>query len=492
MVVKLKRPILVGGLGISFGLWVLQSWQDSIIQIGEFSLLSLAAVGGGLWLIRQNNVVENSQTQSIIPVDRQTAVDAIASSEIVIERLAQESQSHFALDNLQERLAQLQVELDRQEIKLLVTGGKSVGKTTLVKELNSVFENFPQLTVDIQETSPLFSQVDEQAGEADNDEKVLQSGDEYDFVLFAIDSDLTDSEFQALEQLKARNQQVILVFNKQDGYLADERASILQSLKQEISSPVVGIAASPLPIKVRKHHQDGSFQEWMEQVKPNLEELNTQLSEMLANQRQNLVWATTMRKALGLKSQAKDLLNEIRRDRAQPSIEQYQWIAAAAAFANPVPALDVIATVAINAQMIVELGELYQQKFSLEQAQNVASTMGSLMLKLGLVELSTKTVSTILKSNTVTFVAGGAVQGISAAYLTRIAGLALVEYFQEQEIVINSGSALNLGKLQQTLQSVFENNQQTKFLQGFVQKDIKRLLPGTETDKLITNQKAAI
>ncbi|MEO0970989.1 MAG: YcjF family protein, partial [Cyanobacteria bacterium J06639_18] len=227
-------------------------------------------------------------------------------------------------------------------------------------------------------------------------------------------------------------------------------------------------------------------------VKPNLEELNTQLSEMLANQRQNLVWATTMRKALGLKAQAKDLLNEIRRDRAQPTIEQYQWIAAAAAFANPVPALDVLATVAINAQMIVELGELYQQKFSLEQAQNVASTMGSLMLKLGLVELSTKTVSTILKSNTVTFVAGGAVQGISAAYLTRIAGLALVEYFQEQEIAINSGSALNLGKLQQTLQSVFENNQQTKFLQGFVQKGIKRLLPGTETDKLITNQKAAI
>ena len=487
MVVKLKRPILVGGLGISFGLWVLQSWQDSIIQIGEFSLLSLAAVGGGLWLIRQNNVVENSQTQSIIPVDRQTAVDAIASLEKVIERLAQESQSHFALDNLWEQLTQLQLELDRQEINLLVTGGKSVGKTTLVKELNGGFENFPQLTVNIQETSPLFSQVDEEA-----DNKVLQSGDEYDFVLFAIDNDLTDSEFQALEQLKARNQQVILVFNKQDRYLADERAIILQSLKQKVSSPVVGIAASPLPIKVRKHHQDGSFQEWMEQVKPNLEELNTQLSEMLANQRQNLVWATTMRKALGLKAQAKDLLNEIRRDRAQPTIEQYQWIAAAAAFANPVPALDVLATVAINAQMIVELGELYQQKFSLEQAQNVASTMGSLMLKLGLVELSTKTVSTILKSNTVTFVAGGAVQGISAAYLTRIAGLALIEYFQEQEIAINSGNALNLGKLQQTLQSVFENNQQTKFLQGFVQKGIKRLLPGTETDKLITNQKAAI
>ncbi len=104
--------------------------------------------------------------------------------------------------------------------------------------------------------------------------------------------------------------------------------------------------------------------------------------------------------------------------RATPVIEQYQWIAAAAAFANPVPALDILATAAINAQMVMDLGNVYQQKFSLEQAQTVAGAMGSLMLKLGLVELSTKAVSTVLKSNAITFVAGGVVQGVSAAYLT--------------------------------------------------------------------------
>ena len=54
MVVKLQRPILVGGLGLSFCLWMLQTWHHSIVQVGEFSLLSALAVGGGLWLIRQN------------------------------------------------------------------------------------------------------------------------------------------------------------------------------------------------------------------------------------------------------------------------------------------------------------------------------------------------------------------------------------------------------------------------------------------------------
>ena len=141
--------------------------------------------------------------------------------------------------------------------------------------------------------------------------------------------------------------------------------------------------------------------------------------------------------------------------------------------------------------MVMELGEFYQQKFSLEQAQTVASTMGSLMLKLGLVELSTKAVSTILKSNTITFVAGGVVQGISAAYLTRIAGLALIEYFQEQEIATNSGGPLNIEKLRQTLQNIFQKNHQTKFLQGFVKTGVKHLLPESESDEFITNQKAA-
>ena len=184
-----------------------------------------------------------------------------------------------------------------------------------------------------------------------------------------------------------------------------------------------------------------------------------------------------MRKALLLKAEAKNWLNETRCDRATPIIEQYQWIAAAAAFANPVPALDILATAAINAQMVMDLGNIYQQKFSLEQAQTVAGTLGSLMLKLGLVELSTNAITTVLKSNAVTFVAGGAVQGVSAAYLTRVAGLSLIEYFQLQEIAIDSGNALNLDKLRQTLQNVFQQNQQMAFLQGFVKQGVKRLSP---------------
>ncbi|WP_445635564.1 GTP-binding protein [Nostoc sp. DSM 114161] len=482
MVVKLQRPILVGGLGLSFSLWMLDTWHDSIVQVGEFGLLSALAVGGGLWLFQQNRPKAGLEQLDSMLVDRATVESAISIAEAVINQLAQEAENHRALETLREQVAQLWWELDRQEIKVAVTGGKSVGKSTLIQVLA---KNLQTENLSLQETAPLFRE----AGE-NSDAAVLAEVAKSDFVLFLTNGDLTDTEFQTLQQLKAVNQPAMLVFNKQDQYLADERASVFLSLKQRMPGNVVATAASPIPVKVRKYEADGSVQEWMEQPAPDIQQLTQQFGEILAQQKQRLVWITTIRKARLLKAEAKNWLNGIRCDRATPIIEQYQWIAAAAAFANPVPALDILATAAINAQMVMDLGNIYQQKFSLEQAQTVAGTMGSLMLKLGLVELSTKAVSTVLKSNAVTFVAGGLVQGVSAAYLTRVAGLSLVEYFQQQEIATDSGSNLNLEKLRETLQKVFGQNQQIAFLQGFVKQGVKRLLPEVQQVEVVGIQKA--
>ncbi|WP_066424226.1 YcjF family protein [Anabaena sp. 4-3] len=471
MVVKLQRPILVGGLGISFSLWMVQTWHHSIMQVGELGLLSALAVGGGLWWWQQQFPQDHAEQPNGMLVDRETAVSAIAKTEVVINQLAQEAENHSALETLKTKLATLPLELDRQEIKLAVTGGKFVGKSTLIQVLQSDQWQETQKRVNFQETAPLLNEVE------GSDAAILTEVTKSDLVLFLTNGDLTDSEFQALQQLKAVNQPQVLVLNKQDQYLPDERASILQSLKQRMQDHVVAVAASPVAVKVRKHQADGTVKEWMEQPAADIQQLTQQLNEILVQQSQQLVWTTTSRQAFLLKAEAKNYLNGVRCDRATPIIEQYQWIAAAAAFANPVPALDILATAAINAQMVMDLGNIYQQKFSLEQAQTVAGTMGSLMLKLGLVELSTKAISTVLKSNAVTFVAGGLVQGVSAAYLTRVAGLSLVAYFEQQEITVDSGSNLNLDKLRQTLQNVFQQNQQLAVVQGFVKQGMKRLVP---------------
>ncbi|MHC5828488.1 MAG: P-loop NTPase family protein, partial [Nostoc sp.] len=126
--------------------------------------------------------------------------------------------------------------------------------------------------VSLEETAPLFREVGE-----NSDAAILAEVAKSDFVLFLTNGDLTDSEFQTLQQLKAANQPTMLVFNKQDQYLADESASILLSLKQRMQGNVVATAASPITIKVRKHEVDGAVQEWMEQPAVDIQQLTQQL-----------------------------------------------------------------------------------------------------------------------------------------------------------------------------------------------------------------------
>ena len=480
MAVKLRRPILVGGVGLSFSLWLWQSVHHSVLQLGEFGVLGAVALGAGFWLFQQkrSNTI-NFSSES--PLDRETVVKAIAQTESLINQLETEADNQETITQLRQRIAQLSTELDRKDIQLAVTGGKGVGKTNLIQVLESDWASQQQQHLSLKETSALFVGSDTDAELETTAKDVALAAD---LVLFVTTGDLTDTEFQTLQQLRAAKARIMLVLNKQDQYLPTERAMILQHLRQRmvgqlIVEDVVAIASSPARVKVRQHQADASVQEWLEPQKPDLTALSERLTQLLAQEAQQLVWATTIRAAMILKAEVKSQLNKVRRDRALPIIEQYQWISAAAAFANPVPVLDLLATAAISSQLVIELGEIYQQKFSLQQAQTAAKTLGSLMLKLGLVELSTQTIGGILKSNAFTYVAGGAVQGVSAAYLTRLAGLSLIEYFQEQEQseTTATGQPFNFERIGQKLQKVFQQNQRTTFLQGFVKAVVARILP---------------
>ncbi|MCH4904763.1 DUF697 domain-containing protein [Cylindrospermopsis raciborskii CHAB3438] len=474
--VNLQKPILVGGLGLSFSLWMLNTWHDSIIQMVELGILGALAVGGGLWLLRKNQPGEQLHDS---PLDRTKVEAVISQTQSIIHQIANEVADHPSLSTLQEQLAKLTLELDRKEVQMAVTGGKSVGKSTIIHLLKTV-SNLSANPLELVETSPLFTELGQ-----DGDAAILLGLQNSDLVLFVTNGDLTASQLDVLQKLRSTQQLVLLVFNKQDQYMTEERAIILQSLQQTFPGHVLPISASPLPIKVRKHLADGSIQEGMEQPTANIQQLVEQLKVILAQQAPQLVCATTWRKSLFLKTQARNCLNSIRRDRSLPIVEQNQWIAGAAAFANPLPALDILATVAITGQMVMDLGNIYQQKISLDQAQTVAKTLATLMFKLGLVELSTKAVTGFLKTNAVTFFAGGMVEGVSAAYLTKIAGLSLIEYFEQQDIALTTDYQLNMETLGRVLQRVFQENQTLALWEIFVKQGVKRLSPQTKPSTIL-------
>ncbi|MEG4799867.1 DUF697 domain-containing protein [Microcoleus sp. ARI1-B5] len=472
MTLNLRRPILIGGIGLSAALWLLETLQHSGSEMGETALIGLAAAGAGYWWWRQQSPkLELALPQPL--ADREAAEKAIAQAEAAIKLLASEAKNSLNPAHLTAKLDRLKAELDRQDLRITVTGGKAVGKTALIKVLNSNWASQQPQKLIFSETAPLF------ANTTNVDAKI--GGD---LVLFVTAGDITDSEFQTLSQLASAGQRVLLVWNKLDQYLPAQQSQILQQLHQRMqgilgTEDIIAIAASPNSIKVRQHQADGTVQERIENQVSQLEPLAERFTQILTQERQQLVWASAVREAASIKLEAKTLLNGVRRDRAIPIIEQYQYIAAAAVFANPVPALDLLATTAISTQLVIDLGAIYKQQFSLDQAKTVAATLASQMFKLGLVELSTQTITGLLKSNAVTYAAGGAVQGISAAYFTRIAGLSLIEYFQSQELENAAKGIFNLTELTKTLQAVFMQNQQVSFLQSFVNEVASRLSPQT-------------
>jgi uncharacterized protein len=478
MSMRVQRPLLVGGIGLTLGLWGLDSVYHSFSSVGDWLTLGTIAAGGSYWWChRQGKLVRS--TPVIEEIDRTTLDRAISQVELVISQLAIESPQSTQIDPLKQQLNQVKTNFTRPDRQIAITGGQRVGKSSLLKLLTTA--PVPSATpLKYIKTPDLFTIGAESQAAATTASQISLNAD---LVLFLTNGDLTATEYKYLETLHQARQRVILVFDRVDRYLPDERTLILQKLQSTVTgilSPqdVVTANTTPAPIKVRKIQIDGTVIETLETAPVEIGSLDRQLTTVLATEGEKLVWATTYRQVAGVQTVAKTALNTVRRDRAVPMIEQNQWIVAATAFANPLPALDLLATAAVNAQMVVDLGAIYQQKFSLAQAQSAAGVMGNVMLKLGLVEICTQTVSGLLKTNAVTFVAGGLVQGLSAAYLTHIAGLTLVEYLEAQDLVAPEPTRdWNLDLLGNTLQKVFQANERVAYTQTIVKQGIDRLMP---------------
>ncbi len=459
MTVKVKKPILVAGLSISFLLWLGESLHQEVMAIGEWGVLSLMAIGTGIWWWQQEKQPKKPVYQSISPLTLTEINLAISDGEKILKIVKQENPESDVV-GLENQLEKLPKKLNEQFVALGLISNSNTLKDGLKLLLNK--------ETDFKEIQWLVQ---------DNLEAINQK---IDLIIFLITTDLTESQWRFIQQSHQNHQRCIIVLNQPEQYNLEEQEIIVQQIKQRVKTiippnDVVAVNSNPTPLKVRQYKEDQSYQEWTEIKPPNVASLTNRLTSILSQEREQLILGKVWREAQEIKEKGKQILNKIRRDRAVPIMENYQWIVAATAFANPVSSLDLLATAAINAQMIVDLSSIYQQKFTLSQGQVASATIGKLMIKLGLVELSTHAISSLLKSNAITYVAGGATQGISAAYLTRVAGLSLVEYFQEQEVNSQSSQSLDVEKLSTKIKQVFEQTKRREILQGFVKQTLPKL-----------------
>ncbi|MBN8559450.1 MAG: DUF697 domain-containing protein [Leptolyngbya sp. UWPOB_LEPTO1] len=469
-----QRSLILGGVGATLSLWVLENLTHTL---GDW--LPAIVIGSGIaWVVLK---FQQSDTPKIRvePVSLNKVQTELVEAKGLLDQLAIESQdlsidgSAQQLSDLRSQIQNITADLKRDEIRFAVMGGKSVGKTMLMNLLEIKWARGISQKLVLQDTPELFAATEGGIIAERDAWKLARSAD---VILFMTTGDLTATEFQAIQKITSVGKRLVLVFNKQDQYLPEEQKIVLEQLRERVDgilSPqdVIGIATNPKSLKIRQHRSDGTFKEWMEKVEPQILPLLERLNQILIQEGKQLVLSSSLSNVTAVQAEAKSALNRIRRDRAMPRIDQAQWIVAGTAFANPFPALDLLATAAINGQMVMDLSNLYQRKFTLEQAKTVAATMAGVMVKLGLVEVSTQAIAAIMKTNAITFVAGGLIQGVSAAYLTRLAGLTLIEYFEGE-----SAEEIKPDILQQIMEKVFEQNRRLPFMQMFVKQAVDRLV----------------
>ncbi|TVR12789.1 MAG: DUF697 domain-containing protein [Phormidium sp. GEM2.Bin31] len=459
-----KQPILVFGLGASGALWLFDSLGNRFTDFGDWGVWGLIIVGIALWRLGGRQPVASADP---LPsqFDRAEVEQALTRVRSNLEVLAAETDASSSPERFQERLEALEQTDDSRPLSIGVTGRKAVGKTALVQALQRQLVQGSTLEVQIQDLPSCLQR---------EDVALLAQAQQADILLLVTDGDIRESELDLVQRIAATGQALLLVWNQSDRHPPQQQAQILGRIRQQAEpylrgDRILAIAAAPSPIEVRHYKSDNSIETSTTTPAPELASLSECL-ETLHEDAPSLIWATTYRAAQSLRAEIRQEINRLRRQRALPVIRQSQWIAAAAAFGNPVPSLDLLATAAVNVQLVMNLGKIYQQKLSIEQAKVAAKTLAEVLVKLGLVEVSTQLVSAALKQNPITFVAGGATQGLSAAYLTHIAGLSLIDYFETCEEMTHThpGMVLNGERFAAIVKRVFETNRRKTFIQSLI------------------------
>lgn len=129
-------------------------------------------------------------------------------------------------------------------------------------------------------------------------------------------------------------------------------------------------------------------------------------------------------------------LEGFRRERFRALLQRSQWIVAGVVAASPVPSVDLLAVAVGNGLMVKEMAALWNCPWNQDVLQAVARQLGGAALAQGVVEWSGQALIGLAKLDGASWLAAGAVQALSAAYLTRVVGASMADW-----MALNAGVA---------------------------------------------------
>jgi hypothetical protein len=151
------------------------------------------------------------------------------------------------------------------------------------------------------------------------------------------------------------------------------------------------------------------------------------LARWLGREAPALLAATPLRGLEALHRDWQKELEGLRRQEWQRLQQRTQWVVAAGVFASPLPSVDLLVLAAANGLMLQEMARLWDSPWTLVQLRDAAGELARAALAQGVVEWSSQALLGAMRLEGATWIVGGALQALSAAYLTRVVGLAMAD-----------------------------------------------------------------
>jgi uncharacterized protein len=484
---------------LALSLWLIDSlqrlyWQLSYSPLlGNLLIFLLVILIGGLvavfvyYLLILQSGEKNKRQQSrprITPADIPAAkADAASSNLKAVRQQVSQIQDEVARQALLSKSREIETNLARGEIQVVIFGTGSAGKTSLVNAIIGRMVgkvDAPMGTTMVGETYCLRLKGLErkivitdtpgilEAGVAGTEREQLarELATEANLLLFVVDNDIRKSEFQPLRSLAEIGKRSLLILNKTDLYTENDVEVILARLRERVRgfispSDVVSIVANPQEVEL----ENGDIF----QPEPDILPLLRRMAVILRAEGEDLVADNILLQSMRLGEEARKLIDAQRRRQADKIVERFQWIGAGVVSVTPLPVVDLLATAAVNAQMVVEIGRIYGCELNMERGRELALSLGKTIASLGVVKGAIQLLSQALQLNVGTFLVGRAIQGVTAAYLTRIAGKSFIEYFRHDQDWGDGG-------MTEVVQRQFQLNRRDEFVKNFIQEAITRVV----------------
>ncbi|QEG33357.1 YcjF family protein [Bythopirellula goksoeyrii] len=260
-----------------------------------------------------------------------------------------------------------------------------------------------------------------------------------DLVLLVVDGPLKSYEVDLVKQLHDMEKRIVVCLNKEDWYDTDDEVHLALQISEQlpgiVPADVVAVRAATVTRERVRVTVDG--EEVIEEIEmpPNVAPLAERLLQIVQKDGRQLLLANLLLQSRGIVDESKERVRAVLDKRANEIINRYMWAAGGAAGINPFPLLDLAGGSAITIKMVIELAHVYKQPIDTDGVVKMLEQLGKNLVAMVGATAASPAVAAAIGSALKTVpgigtIAGGLVQGIVQALVTRWIGNVFVEYYR--------------------------------------------------------------